>query len=178
MYRPGPYANINQNEARQNNSPINPPLPGFLKPETVQMLWSPIVPTNSSDKKKAYKTDQSDKMHYGMGWTILPQSKRHEFCKDQRCFISHTGGAMGASSVLLILPRISNPEPLNGLKDYDKGANNLKIPPRVPEGVVVTIICNTSNVSLTKVALDIAKIFESLRPTGEGPYRVQKVYQC
>ena len=86
---------------------------------------------------------------------------------------------MGASSVLLILPRISKPEQLSGLKDYDKGpgSNSPKIP-HVPEGVVVTIICNTSNVGLSKLALDIAKVFEVLRPAGEGPYRVQKVYQC
>ena len=53
-----------------------------------------------------------------------------------------------------------------------------KCPSRLPEGVVVSIICNTSDVNLTKLALDIAKVFETLRPATENPYRVQKVYQC
>ena len=71
------------------------------------MLWSPVVPYSSSasEKKSLVKSNNSDKAHYGMGWAIMPPSNRYAFCKDQRCFVSHTGGAMGASSVLLILPK-------------------------------------------------------------------------
>lgn len=147
------------------------------------MLWSPIVPfsSSSSEKKSLLKTDQSDKVHYGMGWVFMPPSKRYAFCKDQRCFISHTGGAMGASSVLLILPRSQKSESIKTVKDSTERNSKLdtgKPLPHVPEGVVVTIICNTSSVGLSKLALDIAKVFETLRPAVEGPYRVQKVYQC
>jgi serine beta-lactamase-like protein LACTB len=39
-----------------------------------------------------------------MGWMVVPPSSEFVFCKDQRYFVSHTGGAIGASSVLLILP--------------------------------------------------------------------------
>ena len=185
VYRPGPYANVNQNQSaiNQDDKSKSIALRGFLKQETVQMLWSPIVPmsSSSSEKKSLLKTDQSDKVHYGMGWTFLPPSKRYAFCKDQRCFISHTGGAMGASSVLLILPRSPKNESMKAVKESTDKCTKIdsaKPSAHVPEGVVVTIICNTSSVGLSKLALDIAKVFETLRPSVEGPYRVQKVYQC
>ena len=173
---------MNQNPQAKNDESVSKQLPAFLKQETAQMLWSPIVPKNfgSSDEKKE-KSDQSDQHHYGMGWGFMPSSKRYEFCKDQRCFISHTGGAMGASSVLLILPRSPKSESIKTIKDSTERNPKLdtgKSVPHVPEGVVVTIICNTSSVGLSKLALDIAKVFETLRPAVEGPYRVQKVYQC
>ena len=41
---------------------------------------------------------------YGMGWVVIPPSTEFAFCKSQRFVASHTGGAVGASSVLLILP--------------------------------------------------------------------------
>ena len=184
VYRPGPYANVNQNLINQDDASKSTALRGFLKQETVKMLWSPIVPyssNSSSEKKSLVKADKSDKVHYGMGWAFMPPSNRYAFCKDQRCFISHTGGAMGASSVLLILPRSPKNNSVNAVKESkDKSLkfDTAKPSPHVPEGVVVTIICNTSSVSLSKLALDIAKVFETLRPTVEGPYRVQKVYQC
>ena len=94
---------------------------------------------------------------------------------------------MGASSVLLILPKhvpkenetFVNNKTNDSLKNNEK---NIDVPAqqplRLPEGVVVSIICNTSNVGMTKLALDIAKVFETFRPATEHPYRVQKVYQC
>ena len=183
LYRPGPYANVNQNSIhQQNDKSRSKTLQGFLKQDTVRMLWSPIIPatSSSSNKKSLVKSDQSDKVHYGMGWVFMPPSNRYAFCNDQRCVVSHTGGAMGASSVLLILPRIPDAESAVEVRNGgDKGAMiESSKNPRVPEGVVVTIICNTSNVSLSKLALDVAKIFETLRPASDGPYRVQKVYQC
>jgi hypothetical protein len=39
---------------------------------------------------------------YGLGWFIKPREKSYAFCKDQFFYASHTGGAIGASSVLLI----------------------------------------------------------------------------
>ena len=192
VYRPGPYANVNQNVANPEETSkanISTLRKGFLKQETVQMLWSPVIPysSSSSENKSLVKSDNSDKAHYGMGWAIMPPSSRFAFCKDQRCFVSHTGGAMGASSVLLILPKHvpKEAEPFVNTVAKDTEKNNVKIydvptqpPSRLPEGVVVSIICNTSNVGMTKLALDIAKIFETLRPAAEHPYRVQKVYQC
>ena len=192
VYRPGPYANVNLNAANQEETSkgnVNLPRKGFLKQDTVKMLWSPVVPysSSSSEKKSVVKTDNSDKAHYGMGWAIMPPSNRYAFCKDQRCFVSHTGGAMGASSVLLILPKnvpkenekFVNNKTNDSLKNNEKNIDVPAQPPlRLPEGVVVSIICNTSNVGMTKLALDIAKVFETLRPATEHPYRVQKVYQC
>ena len=184
VYRPGPYAAVNQDQATdQDKSSVKTTLRGFLKQETIQMLWSPVIAytsNSSSDKKKPSKPAASDDMHYGMGWACMPFSKQYAFCKDQRYFVSHTGGAMGASSVLLILPRtLKTVSPNNTNKNDCSGiiANSQKSP-QVPEGVVVSIICNTDNVGLTKLALSIAKDFEMLRPAVDGPYRVQKIYQC
>ena len=74
-----------------------------------------------------------------------------------------TGGAVGASSVLLILPSVD-----------DKKSNDVKT---VPKGVVVAIICNMQNCGLSKLAQDVAKIFEKV-PVQETNYKVRKLYQC
>ena len=39
---------------------------------------------------------------YGLGWSVKAREKSYAFCKDQSFYASHTGGAIGASSVLLI----------------------------------------------------------------------------
>lgn len=46
----------------------------------------------------------------------------------------------------------------------------------LPQGVVVAILTNMEGVGLTKLAKEVAKEFEGIQT--EGPYRVQRVYQC
>ena len=146
-YHPGPYSAINRD--------VKMTLPGYLTSETVKSLWTPRVPMRG----KIGDPDTKQSLHYGFGWTVLPRAKDFAFCRDQAAIFSHTGGAVGASSVLLIKPR-DKPDTTN-----------------LPQGVVVAIICNMEGISLTKEAKQIAKYFETIQPADEA-HRVQKVFQC
>ncbi|XP_062998808.1 serine beta-lactamase-like protein LACTB, mitochondrial [Elgaria multicarinata webbii] len=114
-------------------------LPGYLKPSTVAMLWAAVPSTQA-----AWHTD----MKYGMAWFVVEKKQEWGFCRPQRHYATHTGGAVGASSVLLILPE----EP-----DSEAAQGGSLMPPR---GVVVSIICNMQSVSLNGTALKIAMEFE------------------
>ena len=114
-------------------------LPGYLKPETLQKMWSPVIKTKCS-----WIEDGA----YGMGWGISPTKMSHGQCREQRFHASHTGGAIGASSVLLVLPRQqSEISPASG---------------KPVQGVVVAVIVNMQNVGLAKLALKVAKKFDSV----------------
>lgn len=58
--------------------------PGFLKPETIQLLWT------------SQHTTSGEATGYGIGWGVRTVDGHRE--------ISHTGGAVGGSTMLLILP--------------------------------------------------------------------------
>lgn len=115
-------------------------LPSYLKPSTVKMLWTAVPKTEASWSK-------DDK--YGMAWQVVEKQLACAFCRQPRHYAYHCGGAVGASSVLLILPeeRDSRVTPGGG-----------SLTP--PKGVVVTLICNLQSVSLCKTALQIAMEFE------------------
>jgi serine beta-lactamase-like protein LACTB len=112
-------------------------LAGYLRSETVAMIWSPVDGTKCSWDKDG---------SYGMGWGTIPAANHPGFTREQRMYVSHTGGAVGASSVLLILPRLCNMV--------------VDAPP--PRGVCVAIIVNTQSVGLNKTALKIAQLFDSV----------------
>lgn len=109
---------------------------GFLKRDTVQMIWSPVSSTSL-----AWDRDGQ----YGMGWGVISSHSNYPFCKSRQFYVSHTGGAIGASSVLLVLPR-------NDDTPSDKPIR----------GIVVSMIANLQSVGLNQTALEIAKIFESV----------------
>ena len=122
-------------------------LAGYLQPKTMEMIWKPVENTRTS-----WELDGS----YAMGWGVCESKQEHGLCKQQRYYISHTGGAIGASSVLLILPSLHNPNLPTGNSPKQKNYKSL------PEGVVVTIIVNMMSVGLNKTALEIAKTFEKI----------------
>ena len=127
-------------------------LPGYLKPETMAQIWEPII--------RMGKPESLSDAAYGMGWMVVPKHKEKAFCRDQRFMSFHTGGAVGASSVLLLLPAEG---------DSSSSKEN-GIPPR---GVVVAVLCNMEGVSLTKLALDVAKAFEAAGKVPEWSYKLQ-----
>jgi hypothetical protein len=47
----------------------------------------------------------------------------------------------------------------------------------IPEGVVVTIICNIDGVGMTQLAFEIAKNFEAVKFQNNA-YKVSKVFLC
>lgn len=95
----------------------------LIKGETMKMIWTPVKNT---------RCDWDDNAHYALGW-----------CADfENTMISHTGGAVGASSVLVISP------------ENDSQIGN------IPKGIVISIISNLSSVGLFKSALKICHIFK------------------
>lgn len=114
------------------------PLPGFLKPRTAEAIWTPVDKTEASWDKDGL---------YGQGWLVVKQLQKYGQCRNRRHYVSHTGGAVGASSVLLVLPR-----------EKSLLADGKRCP---PQGVVVTIITNMQSVGLNTTALKIAQEFDS-----------------
>jgi len=100
-----------------------------------------------------------------MGWGVIPPKDHPPYCRDQRMFVEHTGGAVGASSVLLILPRCG---------DSARGGSDVQGSPLgvveelrgdgegTVEGVVVAIMVNMQGVGMQRLALQVARIFETL----------------
>lgn len=117
-------------------------LPGFLAPQTAMDLWSPVDRTEASWDRDG---------RYAQGWLVVEKLQRYGQCRKRRHYVSHTGGAVGASSVLLVLPG-----------EEAEGRD-----PRVPRGVVVTIITNMQSVGLNSTALKIAHEFDAARSSLE-----------
>ncbi|XP_047451583.1 serine beta-lactamase-like protein LACTB, mitochondrial isoform X2 [Mugil cephalus] len=116
-------------------------LPGFLKPQTAVELWAPVDKTEASWDKDGL---------YAQAWLVVEKLQKYGQCRKRRHYVSHTGGAVGASSVLLVLPS----EEL----DQSRGRTSL-----LPQGVVVTIITNMQSVGLNNTALKIAHEFDKAR---------------
>ncbi|KAG9280987.1 serine beta-lactamase-like protein LACTB, mitochondrial isoform X1 [Astyanax mexicanus] len=115
-------------------------LPGFLKPQTSKAMWTAVDKTEASWDKDGL---------YAQGWLVVEQHQKYGQCRIRRHYVSHTGGAVGASSVLLVLPSET-------LQAPDKCVT-------LPQGVVVVIITNMQSVGLNTVALKIAHEFEKAR---------------
>ena len=86
-----------------------------------------------------------------MGWGVVAAQENYPYCKSRRFYVSHTGGAIGASSVLLVYPSKSMPP----ISDEKEESGNV-------EGVVVAMIANLQNVGLNQTALEIAQTFDAV----------------
>ncbi|ESN99960.1 hypothetical protein HELRODRAFT_113373 [Helobdella robusta] len=149
-----------QGEEKDSVTPNN--LRPYLSKETMKMIWTPNP-----------KTQKKTNTYYAMGWEVmnpLPQLCLFQSAlskyKNRRC-VYHTGGAVGSSSILLIMPR----DKLNDKKlsknmretvDKTKKENAVvgKIDTR-PRGTVVAVLTNMENISMFNVAREIAALFES-----------------
>ncbi|CAB4008947.1 Hypothetical predicted protein, partial [Paramuricea clavata] len=114
-------------------------LSGILSPESMRLSWTTVE--NTEDKVSKH-------WGYGLGWAILPEKHERGCCRDQQKAIAHSGGAVGASSILLILPNSVN----KNLFDVTQESP-------LPNGVVVAILVNMGSVSLRRPALKIAQLF-------------------
>lgn len=106
-------------------------LPGFLKPHTVTELWKIVANTEGQGDGAG---------GYGLGWEVIAEKQEFGWCSHQSECVLHNGGAVGASSILMIRPQ--------------------KIHPKPPKGVVIAILVNLQGVNLQKTALAVAQCFE------------------
>ena len=119
-------------------------LPGFVSRPVMKLLWTPVAYSMCPWAKEEPGNG------YGIGWAVVPSADAlggPDFNNRSRTptYVSHTGGAVGASSVLLIVPG-------------DRGDGEEKtVSPH--EGVVVAMICNLQEVGLYKTAVQIADLF-------------------
>ncbi|XP_059145503.1 serine beta-lactamase-like protein LACTB, mitochondrial [Physella acuta] len=67
---------------------------GFLKSSTVWKFWAPEVKTGKDSA-------------YGLGFEVHPKRESFGMCGQHTFGVGHTGGAVGVSSALFILPRES-----------------------------------------------------------------------
>lgn len=107
---------------------------GYLKKDTIDALWT-VTPHTIKPPKALAPTSG-----YGMGWCVTPELFQYGGVEPQTLSVNHTGGAVGASSILFIEPQST----LNKVK---------------PSGVTVAIIVNMQSVGLTRLAREISKSF-------------------
>uniref|UniRef100_A0A131YJI7 Beta lactamase n=1 Tax=Rhipicephalus appendiculatus TaxID=34631 RepID=A0A131YJI7_RHIAP len=121
---------------------------GYLRPETVHMLWTPHAKVHNHWQKTYFQS-------YGMGWTLTETGENPGGCVKWPAFAAyHTGGSVGGTSALVLLPSAWSPEETN-----DTTRANSPSPPR---GVVVAVIGNISNAGYGRMAVTIARKFVEL----------------
>ncbi|VDM52360.1 unnamed protein product, partial [Angiostrongylus costaricensis] len=101
----------------------------FLKKEIVKQLWKGEISVNS-------------KTLAGLGWMCTDYSDFDGIHRKGCGLWYHTGGAVGASSVLLIHPR--------NTQAHERNA---------PSGVCVVMLCNLQDSSLLNLAKEVEQIF-------------------
>ncbi len=106
----------------------------LLKAETIREMWSSIAAT----KKK--------NVSYGLGWMIVKEQSSSVNESIIPAHIYHTGGAVGATSILLIIP-----------------CSNNCLNPRC--GICLVILTNLQSAGdIYQTALDIALLFRQISP--------------
>jgi len=104
----------------------------LLKSETIREMWSPIAAT----KKK--------NIFYGLGWMIVKEQSSSVNESIIPAHIYHSGGAVGATSIVLIIPCSNN-------------CSN----PRC--GICIAILTNLQSAGdIYQTALDIALLFRQI----------------
>lgn len=111
---------------------------GYMKPDTTHRMWTPIKEAPCSWDKDA---------NYALGWCSVSSSNGYGSGRHVKQYVSHTGSAVGASSVLLVMP--------NGEGNSCSGRT-------LPQGVCVAIMVNLQSVGLSKMAVDLATIFDEV----------------
>lgn len=111
----------------------------FLKKDTIDALWT-VTPNTIKAPTKTLAPASG----YGMGWFVTPQLMHYGGVEPQKLSINHTGGAVGASSILFI-----EPQPI--------------VNEDLPSGVSVAIIVNMQSIGLTRLAREISKCFWDAR---------------
>ena len=132
----------------------------LLAPATTALMLTPAV--EDVNPKKA-SSPAAPPIGYGMGWFVR-QEKAGLICgRDYPFVFSHTGGAIGASSVLTVIPGGRGQEPPcgGGVSTHSHGAESGQTKPH-PHGVAVAVIFNLQEVKgMHKLGVQIAEEFHS-----------------
>jgi len=93
---------------------------------------------------------------YGLGFMVVEPMRKCFFCKSRDLMaVTHSGAAIGGSSVLLItFPKTV----IFGYDEVDRTEGS--IPNGRVKGVAVAMLTNLTNVGLTETAQEITKLFE------------------
>ncbi|XP_033100582.1 serine beta-lactamase-like protein LACTB, mitochondrial [Anneissia japonica] len=126
------------------NHQANCVLPGYLKPETITNVWTQVDNT-----KCTWDSEGS----YGMGWCVVDYHQQYGSCRLSKNVLSHTGGAVGGSSVLVVIPSVCS-------DDVEGKECNHVFRKSLPTGVAVAILVNMESVSLYKTAVKIGDNFK------------------
>jgi hypothetical protein len=96
-------------------------------------------------------TRSSPPVYYGMGWFVREEKKGLMEGDNYPFFFGHTGGAVGVSSVLTIMPAEDSKEQPRNLDGEG------------PQGVAVAVILNLEDVKgVSKLGSRIAREFRNL----------------
>ena len=140
---------------------MEPPL--LLQPETVSAMWREVV-------HNIYFSS-NPRLSYGLGWIVRKEGERVQGGKREPFCVGHTGAAVGASSVLLILPNKlsgTGEKEVEGNVNSENvkcekvmvGGNEERNDGRVPSGVVVAIMFNLQEVQgMFSLGSKIAALF-------------------
>ena len=122
---------------------------GYLKPETMATIWKPVPNIND-----LWDAD----CNYAMGWAVVDRDPTYGQCRKGRHLVSHTGGAVGFSSTILIVPSTED-ESSNLGNQNDNSDMDAQ-----PHGIVVAIGTNIGgkSVYMYRIAVQIADIFQNL----------------
>ena len=121
-------------QCHQNRFHHSPSVNQLLKTETMHDLWSPIIATGREE------------IFYGLGWMIGREQPSSVTESAIPTHIFHTGGAVGATSILLIIP-------------CSKNCSD----PRC--GICIAMLTNLESASeIYRTALDIALMFRQISP--------------
>lgn len=146
---------------------VNPGAKYILKPDTISMMWTPVVVPNKSKPE----------IGYGMGWVVREERVSMVGGKEQPFYAAHSGGSVGASSILVIMPsKVGNVNAVRTEQAELHTSNNKRleksqhtsectiVPSKVsmaaPRGVVVAVLFNLQEVTgVTDLGVKIAEQF-------------------
>ena len=110
-------------------------IPGFLKQETVNMLWKPVPEAKIGAGQKSHAWTS-----YGMGFGVIPKESKAIVAGgitpqlEDSIVAYHSGGAVGASSFMMVVPE---------------------------REIVVAAFANLQNVGLAELCFDVAEKFSN-----------------
>lgn len=116
----------------------------FLKSSTIRsQVWSVQSKPERNESREIFFENDLD-VSYGLGWNVC--FDRNKELK----YVYHTGGAVGATSCLLIAPQSST----------NNSGTGSKVSVQTPNGICVAVLCNSQDVAeIVPFCFNISRIF-------------------